>query len=181
MSCIYIINYVGTGGKNFVKRVHMHCVMPAPSAQLCSSDHDVTSLVSMAPQRTGADSSRASSCIATPEPQTQWQCWQAVGYPDSICQLARRSPNEMLKRAYALCGQMTHFFAQLRLYLTFEALEPAWLTMQNQMRSATTLDQAGHPVNMHAVHACAGVSAWHNTSSGLAFALGAATLRHACS
>lgn len=51
----------------------------------------------------------------------------------------------MLKRAYALCGQMTHFFAQLRLYLTFEALEPAWLTMQIQMRSATSLDQAGHP------------------------------------
>ncbi len=37
---------------------------------------------------------------------------------------------------------MTHFFAQFRLYLTFEALEPAWLTMQAQIRSAATLDQA---------------------------------------
>jgi hypothetical protein len=36
---------------------------------------------------------------------------------------------------------MMHFFAQFRLYLTFEALEPAWLTMQAQIRSAATLDQ----------------------------------------
>ena len=71
----------------------------------------------------------------------------------------------MLKRAYALCGQMTHFFAQLRLYLTFEALEPAWLTMQIQMRSATSLDQAGHPTDMHAVH-LRWVSAQLKTPSG---------------
>lgn len=48
---------------------------------------------------------------------------------------------------------MTHFFAQLRLYLTFEALEPAWLTMQTQIRSATTLDQAPHTLlSMHRAH-----------------------------
>jgi len=53
----------------------------------------------------------------------------------------RRWPDETLKRAYGLCGQMMHFFAQFRLYLTFEAPEPAWLTMQAQIRSAATLDQ----------------------------------------
>ena len=72
----------------------------------------------------------------------------------------------MLKRAYALCGQMTHFFAQLRLYLTFEALEPAWLTMQTQMRSATSLDQARHPMDTHAVH-LRWVFAWLKISSQL--------------
>ena len=58
----------------------------------------------------------------------------------------RRWPDETLKRAYGLCGQMMHFFAQFRLYLTFEALEPAWLTMQAQIRSAATLDQVSHPL-----------------------------------
>lgn len=83
--------------------------------------------------------------------KSRWSCWLAVGTFGNLRCLARRSPDEMLKRAYALCGQMTHFFAQFRLYLTFEALEPAWLTMQNQIRSATSLDQAGHPMDMHAV------------------------------
>lgn len=61
---------------------------------------------------------------------------------ESASSWLRRWPDETLKRAYGLCGQMTHFFAQFRLYLTFEALEPAWLTMQAQIRSAATLDQA---------------------------------------
>ena len=38
---------------------------------------------------------------------------------------------------------MMHFFQNFRLYVTLEALEPAWLTLEARVREATTLDQAG--------------------------------------
>ena len=36
---------------------------------------------------------------------------------------------------------MTHFFHQLRLYITFEVIEPAWLHMNARMKAAKTLDE----------------------------------------
>ena len=52
-----------------------------------------------------------------------------------------RDPEPGLKTAYGLCQQMTHFFHQLRLYITFEVIEPAWLHMQARMKAAKTLDE----------------------------------------
>ena len=46
-----------------------------------------------------------------------------------------------LRAAYGLCQQMTHFFHQLRLYITFEVIEPAWLHMNARMKAAKTLDE----------------------------------------
>lgn len=40
---------------------------------------------------------------------------------------------------------MTHFFHQLRLYITFEVIEPAWLHMQARMKAAKTLDEVHLP------------------------------------
>lgn len=36
---------------------------------------------------------------------------------------------------------MMHFFHQYLLYVTFEVLEPLWLSLQSAIRAATTLDQ----------------------------------------
>lgn len=36
---------------------------------------------------------------------------------------------------------MIHFFHQLRLYITFEVIEPAWLHMNARMKAASTLDE----------------------------------------
>ncbi len=52
-----------------------------------------------------------------------------------------RDPEPGLKTAYGLCQQMTHFFHQLRLYITFEVIEPAWLRMVARMKAAKTLDE----------------------------------------
>ena len=52
-----------------------------------------------------------------------------------------RDPEPGLKTAYGLCQQMTHFFHQLRLYITFEVIEPAWLHMNARMKAAKTLDE----------------------------------------
>lgn len=86
-----------------------------------------------------------------------------VPVAESAASWLRRWPDETLKRAYGLCGQMTHFFAQFRLYLTFEALEPAWLTMQAQIRSAATLDQACWQPDPLRANACIDTSkcSWH--------------------
>jgi hypothetical protein len=52
-----------------------------------------------------------------------------------------RDPEPGLKTAYGLCQQMIHFFHQLRLYITFEVIEPAWLHMNARMKAASTLDE----------------------------------------
>jgi hypothetical protein len=52
-----------------------------------------------------------------------------------------RKPERALKAAYGLCQQMMHFFHQFRLYITFEALEPASIIMQSRIRAASTVDQ----------------------------------------
>lgn len=36
---------------------------------------------------------------------------------------------------------MMHFFHQYLLYVTFEVLEPLWLSLQSHLAAATTLDQ----------------------------------------
>ena len=46
-----------------------------------------------------------------------------------------------LKRAYGLCQRMMHFFHQYLLYVTFEVLEPHWLTLLRQLNAAETLDK----------------------------------------
>ena len=43
--------------------------------------------------------------------------------------------------AYGLCAQMMHFFHNFRAYVTFEALEPAWLTLEARIAAADTLDE----------------------------------------
>ena len=53
----------------------------------------------------------------------------------------RRDQEPGLRAAYGLCQQMTHFFHQLRLYITFEVIEPAWLHMNARMKAAKTLDE----------------------------------------
>ncbi len=64
-------------------------------------------------------------------------CMQMMGL--SVC--APRNPEPGLKTAYGLCQQMIHFFHQLRLYITFEVIEPAWLHMNARMQAASTLDE----------------------------------------
>lgn len=55
---------------------------------------------------------------------------------------ASRSHSEGgLKRAYGLCQRMMHFFHQYLLYVTFEVLEPHWLTLLSQLNAADTLDK----------------------------------------
>ncbi|EIE26959.1 hypothetical protein COCSUDRAFT_46296 [Coccomyxa subellipsoidea C-169] len=53
-----------------------------------------------------------------------------------------RRPEKTLMTAYGLCQQMMHVFHQLRLYVTFEVMEPAWIGMQTALDKAHTLDQA---------------------------------------
>ena len=50
-----------------------------------------------------------------------------------------------LKRAYGLCQRMMHFFHQYLLYVTFEVLEPHWLTLLRQLAAAETLDKVLNP------------------------------------
>lgn len=50
-----------------------------------------------------------------------------------------------LKRAYGLCQRMMHFFHQYLLHVTFEVLEPHWLTLLKDLKAATTLDEVIHP------------------------------------
>ncbi len=55
---------------------------------------------------------------------------------------ACREEPPALKTGYGLCQQMMHFFHNFRLYVTLEALEPAWLTLDARIAEASTLDQA---------------------------------------
>ena len=52
-----------------------------------------------------------------------------------------RESDLSLKRAYGLCQRMMHFFHQYLLHVTFEVLEPLWLTLQKGVQSATSLDE----------------------------------------
>ena len=59
-----------------------------------------------------------------------------------------RESDLSLKRAYGLCQRMMHFFHQYLLHVTFEVLEPLWLTLQKGVQSATSLDEVRpEPVN----------------------------------
>ena len=60
---------------------------------------------------------------------------------DMTVYMCCRDPEPGLKTAYGLCQQMIHFFHQLRLYITFEVIEPAWLHMNARMKAASTLDE----------------------------------------
>ena len=62
-----------------------------------------------------------------------------------------------LRAAYGLCQQMTHFFHQLRLYITFEVIEPAWLHMNLRMKTAKTLDEV---INCTSAPCCTQTHAW---------------------
>ncbi len=59
-----------------------------------------------------------------------------------------RRPEKTLMTAYGLCQQMMHVFHQLRLYVTFEVMEPAWIGMQAALDKAHTLDQVIIPASM---------------------------------
>ena len=64
-----------------------------------------------------------------------------VATHDRHCNKTCRDQEPGLRAAYGLCQQMTHFFHQLRLYITFEVIEPAWLHMNARMKAAKTLDE----------------------------------------